>query len=135
MVASLKSPLKRLKREKSVRHCYDTECFTKNCILLVLFQSRLRFVVHLWSKSPEKKQKNNSVLTTKPWEVVVVELPSSYQENQYIFVVQDFSRPLPDENIVQVLRDDVFILVGWVIYPNSCRDCGNNLYIRRDVGS
>ena len=64
------------------------------------------------------------VIASKPWELVAVDIlkvPPSSQGNQYILVVQDyfskwpFARALPDQKahrIVQVLKDDVFSLVG-----------------------
>ena len=64
------------------------------------------------------------VIATRPWEMVAVDVlkvPVSTNGNQYLLVVQDyfskwpFAKAMPDqkaERIVQILRDEVFTLVG-----------------------
>ena len=64
------------------------------------------------------------ILTTRPWEMVgvdVLKVPMSNKGNQYLLVAQDyytkwpFAKPMPDqkaERIVQILKDEVFTLVG-----------------------
>ena len=92
---------------KDVAH-YCTHCFT--CQV---------------NKAPEQTPAPlQPVIATKPWELVAVDIlkvPMSAEGNQFILVIQDyfskwpFARALPDqkaERIVQILRDDVFALVG-----------------------
>jgi len=89
-----------------VRHC--THCF--KCQV---------------SKAPPSKPAPlQPVISSKPWELVAVDIlkvPRSAEGNQYLLVVQDyfskwpFARPIADQTadrIVQVLRDEVFTLVG-----------------------
>ena len=77
------------------------------------------------SKAPPcKPGPLQSVIASKTWELVavdVLEVPRSVKGNQYPLVVYDyfskwsFARAIPDqtaERIVQVMRDDVFTLVG-----------------------
>ena len=64
------------------------------------------------------------IIASKPWELVAVDIlkvPMSAKGNQYLLVVQDhlskwpFAKAIPDqkaERIVQILKDDVFTLVG-----------------------
>ena len=64
------------------------------------------------------------VITSKPWEFVAVDIlkvPMLTRGNQYLLVVQDhfskwpFAKAIPDqkaERIVNILKDDVFTLVG-----------------------
>ena len=64
------------------------------------------------------------VISSKPWEFVAVDIlkvPMSTRGNQYLLVVQDhfskwpFAKAIPDqkaERIVNILKDDVFTLVG-----------------------
>ena len=78
-----------------------------------------------FTKTPESMPAPlQPVIASKPWELVAVDIlkvPPSSQGNQYVLVVQDyfskwpFARGLPDqkaERIVQVLKDDIFSLVG-----------------------
>ena len=78
-----------------------------------------------FTKAPESMPAPlQPVITSKPWELVAVDIlkvPPSSQGNQYVLVVQDyfskwpFARGLADqkaERIVQVLKDDIFSLVG-----------------------
>ena len=78
-----------------------------------------------FTKAPESMPAPlQPVIASKPWELVAVDIlkvPPSSQGNQYVLVVQDyfskwpFARGLPDqkaERIVQVLKDDIFSLVG-----------------------
>ena len=80
------------------------------------------------------------VISSKPWELVAVDIlkvPRSAEGNQYLLVVQDyfskwpFVRAFPDqtaEKIVQVLRDDMFTLVGPPLRIHS--DQGQNFESR-----
>ena len=64
------------------------------------------------------------IIVTQPWEMVAVDVlkvPTSTKGNQYLLVVQDyfskwpFAFPMPDqkaETIVQILRDNVFTVIG-----------------------
>ena len=64
------------------------------------------------------------IIATQPWEMVAVDVlkvPTSTKGNQYLLVVQDyfskwpFAFPMPDqkaETIVQILRDNVFTVIG-----------------------
>ena len=64
------------------------------------------------------------VIATRPWEMVavdVVKVPVSTNGNRYLLVAQDyfskwpFAKAMPDqkaERIVQILRDEMFTLVG-----------------------
>ena len=78
-----------------------------------------------FSKAPPPKPiPLQPVLATRPWEMVAVDVlkvPISTKGNQYLLVVQDyfskwpFARPMPDqkaERIVQVLKNEVFTVVG-----------------------
>ena len=78
-----------------------------------------------FSKAPPPKPiPLQPVLATRPWEMVAVDVlkvPISRKGNQYLLVVQDyfskwpFVRPMPDqqaERIVQILKDEVFTVVG-----------------------
>ena len=77
------------------------------------------------TKSPTCKPASlQPVVASQPWEMVAVEVlkvPVSSRGNQYLLGVQDFfskwpfACAMPDlkaDRIVQVLRDDVFSLVG-----------------------
>ena len=77
------------------------------------------------TKAPRNKPAPlQPVIARKPWEMVAVDIlkvPRSIQGNQYILVAQDyfskwpFARAIPDQKadrIVDILRDDVFTLVG-----------------------
>ena len=64
------------------------------------------------------------IIASRPWELVAVDIlkvPMSVRGNQYLLVVQGhfskwpFAKAIPDqkaERIVQILKDDVFTLVG-----------------------
>ena len=64
------------------------------------------------------------VIASRPWELVAVDVlkvPMSLQGNEYILVALDyfskwpFTAPMPDqkaERIVQILKDQIFIVVG-----------------------
>ena len=78
-----------------------------------------------FSKAPPPKPVPlQPVLATRPWEMVAVDVlkvPMSTKGNQYLLVAQDyfskwpFAKPMPDqkaERIVQILKDEVFTVVG-----------------------
>ena len=90
------------------------------------------------------------VIASRPWELVavnVLKVPISLQGNEYILVAQDyfskwpFAVPMPDqkgERIVQILKDQIFTVVGppeklhsdqgqnfeATFYRNSAKDSG-----------
>ena len=77
------------------------------------------------AKAPRNKPAPlQPVIACRPWEMVAVDIlkvPMSTQGNQYLLVAQDyfskwpFAKPIPDQKadrIVQILRDDVFTVVG-----------------------
>lgn len=77
------------------------------------------------TKSPENKPAPlQPIIARRPWELVgvdILKVPLSRHGNQYLLVAQDyfskwpFAQPMPDqkaERIVQVLKDNIFSLVG-----------------------
>ena len=77
------------------------------------------------AKAPRNKPAPlQPVIACRPWEMVAVDIlkvPMSTEGNQYLLVAQDylskwpFAKPIPDQKadrIVQILRDDVFTVVG-----------------------
>ena len=89
--------------------------------IIVRYVSSAKFPKQL---SQDQRHSVQPILTTRPWEMVgvdVLKVPMSNKGNQYLLVAQDyytkwpFAKPMPDqkaERIVQILKDEVFTLVG-----------------------